>query len=215
MDVAYDGRQVVGMDLHRRRSVLVRMTMDGRRLETARIENSPAALRGVLARCGQRPLVVLEATYGWYWAADVLEQAGRRWAGAAGPGRRPRACLPCASVAPGRRARCRVCFRQVAEAGLPGGFLPAGDAVGHPEVSPWPASMRFATGCSASGEPPPTAGTARSGRAPQASRSTRPGRQRVLGFPPDPFGPADFDWLRRLARSIRRHQRSSESPHTR
>ena len=53
MDVAYDGRQVVGMDLHRRRSVLVRMTEDG-----------------------QRPLVVLEATYGWYWAADVLEQAG-------------------------------------------------------------------------------------------------------------------------------------------
>ena len=41
------------------------------------------------------------------------------------------------------------------------------------------------------------------------------GRQRVLGFPPDPFGPADFDWLRRLARSIRRDQRSSESPHTR
>ena len=35
MDVAYDGRQVVGMDLHRRRSVLVRMTMDGQRLETA------------------------------------------------------------------------------------------------------------------------------------------------------------------------------------
>ena len=35
------------------------------------------------------------------------------------------------------------------------------------------------------------------------------GRQRVLGFPPDPFGPADFDWLRRLARSVRHHQRSS------
>jgi transposase len=76
MTEAYDGRQVVGMDLHRRRSVLVRMSMDGRRLETARIENSPAALRAVLARCGQRPLVVLEATYGWYWAADVLEQPG-------------------------------------------------------------------------------------------------------------------------------------------
>jgi transposase len=64
------------MDLHRRRSVLVRMTMDGRKLETVRIENSPAALRAVLARCGQRPLVVLEATYGWYWAADVLAAAG-------------------------------------------------------------------------------------------------------------------------------------------
>jgi len=76
MDVAYDGRQVVGMDLHRRRSVLVRMTMDGRKLETARIENSPAALRRELARAGKSPLVVLEATYGWYWAADVLAEAG-------------------------------------------------------------------------------------------------------------------------------------------
>ena len=36
MTEAYDGRQVVGMDLHRRRSVLVRMTMDGRKLETVR-----------------------------------------------------------------------------------------------------------------------------------------------------------------------------------
>ena len=44
---AYDGRQVVGMDLHRRRSVLVRMTEDGRKLETVRIDNSPAALRTV------------------------------------------------------------------------------------------------------------------------------------------------------------------------
>jgi hypothetical protein len=32
MEIAYDGRQVVGMDLHRRCSVLVRMTEDGRRL---------------------------------------------------------------------------------------------------------------------------------------------------------------------------------------
>jgi transposase len=76
MAEAYDGRQVVGMDLHRRRSVLVRMTMDGRKLETARITNSPAALRAVLARCGEHPLVVLEATYGWYWAAGVLAEAG-------------------------------------------------------------------------------------------------------------------------------------------
>ncbi len=76
MTEAYDGRPVVGMDLHRRRSVPVRMTMDGRKLETARIQNSPAALRAVLARCGERPLVVLEAAYGWYWAADVLAAAG-------------------------------------------------------------------------------------------------------------------------------------------
>src|SRR6266568_1106622 len=76
MTEAYDGRQVVGMDLHRRGSVLVRMTEDGRKLETARITNTPAALRAVIARAGQRPRVVVEATYGWYWAADVLEAAG-------------------------------------------------------------------------------------------------------------------------------------------
>jgi transposase len=76
MTEAYDGRQVVGMDLHRRRSVLVRMTGDGRKLETARIDNSPAALRSVLARAGNSPRVVVEATYGWYWAADTLAAAG-------------------------------------------------------------------------------------------------------------------------------------------
>jgi hypothetical protein len=76
MTEAYDGRQVVGMDLHRRRSVLVRMTEDGRKLETVRIENSSQALRAVLARAGKNPRVVVEATYGWYWAADVLEEAG-------------------------------------------------------------------------------------------------------------------------------------------
>jgi transposase len=72
----YAERQIVGMDLHRHRSVLVRMTEDGRKLGTARIANSPAALRAELARAGENPRVVLEATYGWYWAADTLAAAG-------------------------------------------------------------------------------------------------------------------------------------------
>jgi transposase len=76
MEKAYDGRQIVGMDLHRRRSVLVRMTEDGRRLGAARITNSPAELRKEIARAGKHPKVVLEATYGWYWAADTLAAAG-------------------------------------------------------------------------------------------------------------------------------------------
>jgi transposase len=76
MTEAYDGRQVVGMDLHRRRSVIVRMTGDGRKLETVRITSSPAALRREIAKAGEHPRVVIEATYGWYWAADVLEEAG-------------------------------------------------------------------------------------------------------------------------------------------
>jgi hypothetical protein len=41
MTEAYDGPRVVGMDLHRRRSGLVAMTGDGRKLGTARITNSP------------------------------------------------------------------------------------------------------------------------------------------------------------------------------
>jgi transposase len=73
---AYDGSQIVGMDLHRRRSVLVRMTADGRRLGTSRITNSAAELRREIARAGRSPAVVLEATYGWYWAVDALVAAG-------------------------------------------------------------------------------------------------------------------------------------------
>jgi transposase len=76
METAYDGRQVVGMDLHRRRSVLVRMTGDGQRLGMEKITNSPAELRRAIARAGKSPKVVLEATYGWYWAADTLAAAG-------------------------------------------------------------------------------------------------------------------------------------------
>ncbi len=76
MNGDYAGRQVVGMDLHRRRSVLVRMSEDGRKLGAARISNSPAALRAEIARAGENPRVVLEATYGWYWAADTLAAAG-------------------------------------------------------------------------------------------------------------------------------------------
>src|SRR5436190_8356879 len=76
MSGAYDGPQIVGMDLHRRRSVLVRMAADGRKLETARITNSPGELGRVIARAGKRPRVVLEAAYGWYQSADTLAAAG-------------------------------------------------------------------------------------------------------------------------------------------
>jgi transposase len=73
---AYEGRQIVGMDLHRRRSVLVRMTEAGEQLETVRISNDPEYLAQVMARAGEAPEVVLEATYGWYWAADTLAELG-------------------------------------------------------------------------------------------------------------------------------------------
>jgi hypothetical protein len=74
----YEGKQIVGIDLHRRRSVLVRMTEAGETLETVRISNDPEYLRAVMARAGEAPEVVLEATYGWYWAADCLAELGER-----------------------------------------------------------------------------------------------------------------------------------------
>ena len=76
MSEGYDGRQYVGIDLHRRRSVLVRMTKAGETLETVRIVNDRERLAAVMARAGERPEVVLEATYGWYWAADELAELG-------------------------------------------------------------------------------------------------------------------------------------------
>jgi transposase len=70
------GEQYVGIDLHRRRSVIVRMTPAGEVLETIRVDNDPVALSLELAKAGPDPEVVLEATYGWYWAADLLQACG-------------------------------------------------------------------------------------------------------------------------------------------
>jgi transposase len=72
----YVGRQFVGIDLHRRRSVIVRTTAAGEVLESVRIVNDVDRLTEVIARAGEAPEVVLEATYGWYWATDALQAAG-------------------------------------------------------------------------------------------------------------------------------------------
>jgi transposase len=73
---AYAGRQFVGIDLHRRRSVIVRTTEAGEVLESVRIVNDVERLASVMARAGECPEVVLEATYGWYWAVDALQAGG-------------------------------------------------------------------------------------------------------------------------------------------
>jgi len=69
-------QQYVGIDLHRRRSVIVRRTESGETMETVRIDNDPVTLATELAKAGEHPEVILEATYGWYWAADVIEECG-------------------------------------------------------------------------------------------------------------------------------------------
>jgi transposase len=55
------------------------MTPDGERLgPPVRIDNDPFEFARQVASWGESPEVVLEATYGWYWAADVLADAGAR-----------------------------------------------------------------------------------------------------------------------------------------
>jgi hypothetical protein len=73
---AYSAKQYVGIDLHRRRTVIVRTTEAGEVLETVRIVNDVQRLASVMARAGDCPEVVLEATYGWYWAVDALQAGG-------------------------------------------------------------------------------------------------------------------------------------------
>jgi len=78
VSACYEGQQFVGIDLHRRRSVIVRTTEGGDVLECVRIVNGVDRLGEVMARAGESPEVVLEATYGWYWAVDALQDLGAR-----------------------------------------------------------------------------------------------------------------------------------------
>ena len=53
-----------------------RQTADGQVVDTVRIDNDPVALSCAVAEAGPNPEVVVEATYGWYWAVDVLQACG-------------------------------------------------------------------------------------------------------------------------------------------
>ena len=69
-------REYVGIDLHRCRSVIVRKNADGELLSKTRIVNDPEEMIRAVAAAGPEPEVVLEATFGWYWAADLLAELG-------------------------------------------------------------------------------------------------------------------------------------------
>jgi transposase len=69
-------RQFVGIDLHRRRSVIVRMDGEGQVLGVDRVLNDPAELMAAINKAGPNPEVALESTYGWYWAVDLLQDSG-------------------------------------------------------------------------------------------------------------------------------------------
>jgi transposase len=71
-------KQYVAIDLHARRSLIVRENEAGEEVGNVRIDNDPVALALALAEAGPNPDVAIEATYGWYWAVDVLQAEGAR-----------------------------------------------------------------------------------------------------------------------------------------
>ena len=68
----------VGIDLHRRRSVVVVLNGDGDRVSWSRIENTAMNLAAEVHAAGPGAEVAMEATWGWCWAADVISECGAR-----------------------------------------------------------------------------------------------------------------------------------------
>jgi transposase len=66
----------VGIDLHKRRSHIAALDEQGRKILSRRIDNDPATFLELLAEIDGESRIALEATYGWEWLADVLEEAG-------------------------------------------------------------------------------------------------------------------------------------------
>src|SRR3954463_6965470 len=65
----------VGIDLHRKRSHIAVIDEEGEQLLSRRIINDPQTFLALLEGVGECR-VALEATYGWEWLADVLQDAG-------------------------------------------------------------------------------------------------------------------------------------------
>ncbi|MDA8379746.1 MAG: hypothetical protein M0020_02785 [Actinomycetota bacterium] len=63
----------VSIDLHRRRSVIVRRSREGETLSATQVMNDDVlAFSAAVTAAGEHPEVVIEACYGWYWAVDLL-----------------------------------------------------------------------------------------------------------------------------------------------
>src|SRR5215212_11411403 len=67
----------VGIDLHRKRSHVAVVDEHGRQLVSRRLVNDPERFRELFDELGGEVQFALEATYGWEWLAELLEQDGR------------------------------------------------------------------------------------------------------------------------------------------
>ncbi len=66
----------VGIDLHRKRSQVCAVDEAGCELLSRNVCNESAALLELLSSLQERPIVALEAAYGWEWLADLLDEQG-------------------------------------------------------------------------------------------------------------------------------------------
>ena len=69
-------REYVGVDLPRRRSVIHRMDAASNKLDCLRIDTDPSRFAGEISKAAIGSDVGVEATYGWYWAVDLLQDMG-------------------------------------------------------------------------------------------------------------------------------------------
>jgi transposase len=78
LDSRLGGLAVVylAVDLHRRRSHAVAVDDEGRQLLSRGLENRERDFVELLGELGGRPLVVVEATYGWEWLVELCQREG-------------------------------------------------------------------------------------------------------------------------------------------
>jgi transposase len=69
-------QEYVGIDLHRRRSVIYRMDEHGEKIDSVRVTNEPMNFAEKVSAAPVGSDVIVEATYGWYWAVDLLKEMG-------------------------------------------------------------------------------------------------------------------------------------------
>jgi transposase len=66
----------VGIDLHRKRSHIAALDEHGGELFSRRIVNDPDTFVALLGELDGESKIALEATYGWEWLAELLEDHG-------------------------------------------------------------------------------------------------------------------------------------------
>ncbi len=86
-------RPYVGIDLHRRRSVIYTMNADGEKLDCVRIANDPLTLLEAVGKAGADAEVVIEATYASFHARGPLSSSTETMRAQLGPPSRLRALI--------------------------------------------------------------------------------------------------------------------------